>query len=143
MPTVERDPVRFRRRVAGHVPGQGACHTQIELSVDAHYVLLHLASTARFSVALPKSSAARLLGALAEPEPCRVAVRHGDVEAWLAIRPHTDRGELPLLLRSDDPAVELSLSASRDQHLRLVFPGEDLRELRRYLTAAYLQLGYP
>lgn len=140
---VERDPVRFRRRVVGHVPGEGVCHSQIELSTDARYLLLHLASTARFSVALLRKPAVRLLGVLAEPTECRIAVWHGTVENWLMVRPHRDKGELPLMHRSGAPAVELSLSAGRDQHLRLVFPGEDLCELRRHLTAAYLQLEGP
>lgn len=140
MLTYERDTTRFRRRVAGFVPGQGACHTQIELSTDARCLLLHLASTGRFGIALPRQAAARLLRVLAEPESCRIPVWHDGVEHRLTVRPHQDKGELPLLCRSADPAVELSLTTARGHEIRLVFPGEDLRELRRHLTAGFLQL---
>lgn len=120
--------------MVGHLPGQGACHTQIELSADAHYVLLHLASTARFGVALPKPSAARLLGVLAEPEPCRIAVRHGDVGAWLAVRPHS---HAVLTISVAGGVAQVVTSAGE----RLLFSPVELGALTRKLEHAAAHLA--
>jgi len=138
MVTIERDMFRFRRRVPGHVPDQGRCHSLIELSADGRFVLLHLASVSWFSVALSRKATLRLLHLLDEPEPDRIPARRGAGECWVVVRP-SDRAVLPAVRRRDGPAVELSLS-SRDREIRIVFVDTELHDLRRDLTAAYLQL---
>lgn len=107
MVTIERDTARFRRSVPGYVPGQGRCHSQIELSADGEFVLLHLASVSWFSIALDRPAALRLLHLLDAPEADRIPVWQDDGERWLAIRPHEERSALPAVLRRDGPAVEL------------------------------------
>jgi hypothetical protein len=141
MVVIERDMFRFRRRVPGHVPGQGRCHSLIELSTDSRFVLLHLASVSWFSVALSRQATLRLLHLLDEPEPDRIPARRDGGECWVIVRP-SDRAALPAVHRRDGPAVELSLS-SRDREIRIVFLDAELHDLRRDLTAAYLQLESP
>lgn len=139
--SIERDTSRFRRRVLGFMPGQGRCHSQIELSLCGRFLLLHLASVAPFSVVLDRRSARKLLHALAGPAECRVPVCawNNDSERSLTVRIHTERETVPALFYSSAPAAELLLGSQ----IRLVFPGEQLRALRRDLTAAYLQLEQP
>ncbi|MBB5805281.1 hypothetical protein F4560_005049 [Saccharothrix ecbatanensis] len=135
---------RFRRRVVGYVPHQGACHSQIELSADRRCLLFHLASTGRFSVAIAAAQAAKLLCSLDSREPAQVEVTQPDGKRqWLTVLPHDRSAELPVHARSNDTGMELALEAAPDQQLRLVFPGPALLDLRRHLTTAYLQLEMP
>lgn len=121
---IERDTRRFRRRLPGHVPGQGRVHSQIELSVGARFLLIHLASA--FTVALMRSPALQLLHSLADGSPHRIDAWDG----WLNVEPY--QKELPNILRDQGPPTELAIPK-----ISVVFCGD---ELRRDLTAAYLQL---
>ena len=141
MVTIQRDTARFRRRVPGHVPGQGRCHSQIELSADGEFVLLHLASVSWFSIALDRPALLRLLHLLDEPEPCRIPVWHDDDNAgWPFVRTRSvprfrlyiAATGLPSSCRCPHDAGTSGSSSSRELH-----------DLRRDLTAAYLQLESP
>lgn len=138
---VERDTNRFRRRVLGFIPGQGRCHSQIELSLCGRFLLLHLASATPFSVILDRRASVKLLRTLADPTECRVPVWMwtNDSERSLIVRRNTESEAVPAMFRSKEPAAELLLG----NQIRLVFPAEQLHELRRDLTAAYLQLEQP
>ncbi|WP_434438599.1 hypothetical protein [Lentzea sp. E54] len=70
----ERDPTRFRRRIPGHLPGQGQCHSMMEVSLNARFLLVHLASIARFTIAIQKDDVLRLLHLLADPQRAQVPV---------------------------------------------------------------------
>lgn len=125
----ERDPARFRRRIPGHLPGQGQCHSLMEVSLNARFLLVHLASVSRFTIAIQKGDVLDLLHLLADPRHAQVPVWNGDSGRYLHLQPY--HGPLPLPYR--DKPVELHLT--RD--IRIVFRAD---ELRKEATTGYLHL---
>lgn len=145
-PFDQRDVTYFYRRVEGFVAGRGTCHSQIELSADGTWLLLRLASTARFTIALTSSSARALIHALRMGGTAAIPATHQDHgNCVLRVEPHSTPDELPLIERgacrtSGALAMELSLGLPRLQSIRLVFPPSRLRRLVCELATAYLQL---
>ncbi|GDY33743.1 hypothetical protein [Gandjariella thermophila] len=145
-PFGQRDVTYFYRRVEGFVPGGSTCHSQIELSGDGRWLLLRLASTVRFTVALSGSSARALLHALRTSGSAQIPVTHEDHgPRLLRVGPHATPEELPVIERgvcrtSGAPAMELALDLPQRQSLRLIFPPSRLRRLICELATAYLQL---
>jgi hypothetical protein len=145
-PFEQRDVTYFYRRVEGFVPGGSTCHSQIELAADGTWLLLRLASTARFTVALSGSSTRTLLHALRTGGTAGVPAaheRHGN--RVLRVEPHAAPEELPVMERgacrtSGARAMELSLELPRTRRMRLIFPPSRLRRLVCELATAYLQL---
>jgi hypothetical protein len=142
----DRDVTYFYRRVEGFLPNHGTCHSQIELSTDGEWLLLRLASTARFSLALRPSATRTLIHTLRTGDCAAVPATHEHHGSrTLRVAPHATPEELPLTERgacstSGTRAMELSTALPRGQHMRLIFPPSRLRRLVCELATAYLQL---
>lgn len=84
------------RLFTGYLPGYRTCTTQVELSASHHHLWVHLASVARFSVALGMDSVDVLALTLETEDVCAVPAEHEDHgRVLLGVHPHTEAGVLP------------------------------------------------
>lgn len=91
------------RLFTGYLPGYRTCTTQVELDAPHHRLWVHLASVARFSVALEADSVDMLASTLEHNGVCAVACRHerrGRV--LLGAHPHVESGVVPYAERGFD-----------------------------------------
>lgn len=104
---------RFYRLVRGNDPVMGLCTSQVELSDDHRRLVLRLASTLKFSVALDARAVDCLIAALDEARPCAVEAEHDEYGGRkLAVEPYQGRMSLYLALPREDIRVTFA-QASR------------------------------
>jgi hypothetical protein len=95
------------RLFTGYLPGYRTCTTQVELDAPHNYLWVHLASVARFSVALTAEAVDELATALHGDCVCVVSCcheRHGKV--LLGVHPHTEPGVVPYADRGFDAELD-------------------------------------
>lgn len=84
------------RLFTGYLPGYRTCTTQVELSASHRRLWVHLASVARFSVALRADSVDVLALTLETEDVCAVPAEHEEHgRVLLGVHPHTEPGVVP------------------------------------------------
>lgn len=104
---VEGRDLRTCRLFRGYLPGYRTCTTQVELDAPHQLLWVHLASVARFSVALTADAADEFATALQRDCVCIVSgshERHGKV--LLGVHPHTENGVVPYADRGFDTELD-------------------------------------
>ncbi|GGM40075.1 hypothetical protein GCM10012275_08800 [Longimycelium tulufanense] len=128
----------FYRQVEGMEPGTGACTTQIELSSDSRFLLIRLASTAKFTLALDRDSTLQLLTTLRTGQVCAVPgehTQHG--RRLLGARPPDSERESDRAIKARTMELYLRLP---DDEIHVAFAGPDLLDLITHLEDGYTRL---
>jgi hypothetical protein len=117
------------RLFTGYLPGYRTCTTQVELDAPHHRLWVHLASVARFSVALAADSVDVLATTLEDNGVCAVSCQHEQRgRVLLGAHPHTESGVVPYAERGFDAEfgsgpmrVYLHLDESDSERIEITF----------------------
>lgn len=137
------------RAFTGYLGDRTLCTSLAELDEAHRRLWIRLASVSRFSVALDRTAADRLIGALDAMDACAVPCEHHSGRRLLGTRPHQGPGPIPhsdralsspphgrpmsvSLRLGDDAADRIDVTLTRPATVNLV---NHLRRCRDAMTA--------
>lgn len=131
------------RLFTGYLPGYRTCTTQVELGASHRRLWVHLASVARFSVALVVDAVDVLTATLDSDGVCAVPCWHDrGGQVLLGVHPHTEPGVVPYSEREfgtqftgGPMGVYLHLGPAESERLEIAFTRAVTKSLVEHLRS--------